>query len=138
MGSRCDAAAFECRKTNQNMPRHKSRTIILARVLDEVVLQHAHQDGGQEARQQQHRHAAVDDAEPVDLRQAVPSASAPWMLARALSGVTGKLCIATTKAAQIMMLAEGDTQGRQLTSKCCGRNWYFLRSARQHRHSSHR
>jgi hypothetical protein len=43
-------------------------TIIIAGVLDEVVLQHAHQDGRQEAGQQQHRDAAVDDAEPVDLR----------------------------------------------------------------------
>ncbi len=43
-------------------------SLVVARILDEVVLQHAHEDGGQETREQQHRHAAVDDGEPVDLR----------------------------------------------------------------------
>ena len=41
---------------------------LVARVLDEVGLEHAHEDGGQEAGQQQHGHARVDDGEPVDLR----------------------------------------------------------------------
>lgn len=34
----------------------------------EVRPQHPHEDGGHKARQQQDRHAAVDDAEPVDLQ----------------------------------------------------------------------
>mmetsp|Transcript_18486 Transcript_18486/g.45975 ORF Transcript_18486/g.45975 Transcript_18486/m.45975 type:complete len:697 (-) Transcript_18486:14-2104(-) len=42
--------------------------LVVARVLNEVVLQHAHQDSGQEPREQQHGDAAVDDAEPVDLQ----------------------------------------------------------------------
>jgi len=40
--------------------------VVLARVLDEVVLQHAHQDGGKESCEKEHRHAAVDDGEPVN------------------------------------------------------------------------
>ena len=36
-------------------------------VLDEVVLEHAHEDGGQESGEQQHGDAGVDDGEPVDL-----------------------------------------------------------------------
>ncbi len=42
-------------------------SLIVTRVLDEVVLEHTHEDGGQEARQQQHRHTAVDYGEPMDL-----------------------------------------------------------------------
>ena len=38
--------------------------------LDEVIFEHAHQNGGQEARQQQHRDTGVDDGEPVDLHRA--------------------------------------------------------------------
>ena len=45
-------------------------TFIIPCVLDKVLLEDAHEDGGQEARQQQHRHARVDDAEPVDLQSA--------------------------------------------------------------------
>jgi hypothetical protein len=36
--------------------------------LCEVVLEHSHEDGGQEAREQEHRDAAVDDGEPVDVQ----------------------------------------------------------------------
>ena len=43
-------------------------TFIIPAVLDEVLFEDAHEDGGQEAGQQQHRHTRVDDAEPVDLR----------------------------------------------------------------------
>ena len=42
--------------------------LVVAGELDEVVLQHPHEDGGEEASEKQHRHARVDDAEPVDLR----------------------------------------------------------------------
>ena len=49
-------------------PGFSRHTFLIAGVLEEVVLQHPHEDGGQEAREQQHRHARVDDAEPVDLR----------------------------------------------------------------------
>ena len=43
-------------------------TFIVARVLDEVIFEHAHEDGGQEPSQQHDRYAAVDDREPVDLQ----------------------------------------------------------------------
>ncbi len=43
--------------------------VALPCIFEEVILQHPKQDGGQEARQQQHSHAAVDDGEPMDLRQ---------------------------------------------------------------------
>lgn len=50
------------------LENRKEHTLtVIARILDEVCLQHAHQDGGQEAGQQQHGHARVDDGEPVDL-----------------------------------------------------------------------
>ena len=42
-------------------------SLIIAREFDEVILEHPHEDGGQEAGEKQHRHAGVDDAEPVDL-----------------------------------------------------------------------
>ena len=47
--------------------RNGGVTIVVARVLDKVVLEDPHQDGGEEAGKQQHRHAGVDDGEPVDL-----------------------------------------------------------------------
>ncbi len=45
-------------------------TFIIPCVLDEVILQHTHEDGGQEAGQQKHRDARVDDGEPVNLQTA--------------------------------------------------------------------
>ena len=42
-------------------------TFVITGVLDEVLFEDAHEDGGQEASQQQHRHTRVDDAEPVNL-----------------------------------------------------------------------
>ena len=44
-------------------------SLIIFRVLDKIVLQNPHEDGRQEARQQQHCHAAVDDGEPMNLRK---------------------------------------------------------------------
>ena len=41
---------------------------IVLGVLEKVLLEDAHENGGQEARQQQHRHTRVDDAEPVNLQ----------------------------------------------------------------------
>jgi len=41
--------------------------LVVAGVLQEVVLQHPQQDGGQEAGEQQDGDAGVDDGEPVDL-----------------------------------------------------------------------
>ncbi len=43
---------------------------IISGVLDEVLSEDPHEDGGQEARQEQHRHTRVYDAEPVDLQPA--------------------------------------------------------------------
>jgi hypothetical protein len=42
-------------------------TFVLPGVFDKVVLQNAHQDGGEEASEQQHGDTGVDDGEPVDL-----------------------------------------------------------------------
>ena len=42
-------------------------SLILARVLHKVILQHAHQNGCEETGEKQHGNAAVDDGEPVDL-----------------------------------------------------------------------
>ena len=52
-------------------------TFVIPRVLDKVVLQHTHQDRRQEAGQQQHRDAAVDDAEPVDLHRVASMSLTP-------------------------------------------------------------
>ena len=41
-------------KTQRNNAKQRTGLVVVC-VLDEVVLEHAHQDGGQEARQQQHR-----------------------------------------------------------------------------------
>lgn len=46
----------------------RSAHLVVARVLDKVVLQDAHEDGGQEAGEEQHGDAGVDDGEPVDLQ----------------------------------------------------------------------
>ncbi len=46
----------------------ESGTFIVARVLDEIIFEHAHEDGGQETSEQHHRHAAVDDGEPMNLQ----------------------------------------------------------------------
>lgn len=43
-------------------------TFIVTCILQEIILEHPHEDGGQEAGEKQHRDARVDDAEPVDLR----------------------------------------------------------------------
>ena len=48
---------------------HCSTLLIVPGVLDEVLFEDAHEDGGQEASQQQHRHTRVYDAEPVDLQE---------------------------------------------------------------------
>ena len=42
--------------------------LVVGRVLDKVVLEHAHEDGGQEAGEQEDGDAGVDDGEPVDLQ----------------------------------------------------------------------
>lgn len=58
------------------IPRATFRTcFVVTRVLDEVCLENSHEDSGQESRQQQHSHARVDDAEPVDLRNIAPTLS---------------------------------------------------------------
>ncbi len=49
--------------------RESRTSLVILGVLDKVILQDPHQDGRQEARQQQHRHTAVDDREPVNLHQ---------------------------------------------------------------------
>jgi hypothetical protein len=41
-------------------------TVLFAE-FDKISFKHPHHDGGQEASQEQHRDAAVDDGEPVDL-----------------------------------------------------------------------
>ena len=41
--------------------------LVILGVLEEVILKHAKEDSRQKASQQQHRHARVDDREPVDL-----------------------------------------------------------------------
>ena len=41
--------------------RESRTSLVILGVLDKVILQDPHQDGRQEARQQQHRHTAVDD-----------------------------------------------------------------------------
>lgn len=43
-------------------------TLIVACVLYEVILEHAHENGGQKSSQKHHCHAAVDDGEPVYLQ----------------------------------------------------------------------
>ena len=48
--------------------RQCSTLLIITGVFDKVLFEDAHEDGGQEAGQQQHRHTRVDDAEPVDLQ----------------------------------------------------------------------
>ena len=67
-------------------------TFIVARVLDEVIFEHAHEDGGQEPSQQHDRHAAVDDREPVDLQThgSIPSA----FLLRSSDEISKEDCIA--------------------------------------------
>ena len=45
-----------------------THTFIVPGILDKVLFEDAHEDGGQEASQQQHRHTRVYDAEPVDLQ----------------------------------------------------------------------
>ena len=64
--------------------QHAERAhLVVAAVLDKVVLEHAHEDGGQEPGQQQHRDAAVDDREPVDLqRRFCGRGAAAWALAQ--------------------------------------------------------
>ena len=47
---------------------HCSTLLVVPGVLDKVLFEDAHEDGGQETSQQQHRHTRVDDAEPVDLQ----------------------------------------------------------------------
>ena len=47
---------------------HCSTLLIVPGVLDKILFEDAHEDGGQEAGQQQHRHTRVYDAEPVDLQ----------------------------------------------------------------------
>ncbi len=70
--------------------------LIVLRILDEVVLQHPHEDGGQETGQQQHRHARVDDAEPMDLQ-----AHAAQTEVEVCSGSAGhKQCSLTTLLSQ--------------------------------------
>ena len=43
-------------------------SLIIAREFDEVILEYPHEDRGQEAGEEQDRHAGVDDTEPVNLR----------------------------------------------------------------------
>ena len=45
-----------------------STCFVVSGVLDKVLFEDAHEDGGQEAGQQQHCYTRVDDAEPVDLQ----------------------------------------------------------------------
>ena len=49
---------------------------IISGIFDEVLFEDPHEDGGQEARQQQHRHTRVYDAEPVDLQPEIAQVSA--------------------------------------------------------------
>ena len=44
-------------------------TFIILSVLDKILLEDTHEDGGQEASQQKHCHTGVDDTEPVDLQE---------------------------------------------------------------------
>jgi hypothetical protein len=53
---------------------------IILGVLDKVLFEDPHEDGGQEARQQQHRHTRVYDTEPVDLQPEIESESANVMM----------------------------------------------------------
>ena len=56
--------------------RSTGTCFIILGVLDEVLFEDPHEDGGQEARQQQHRHTRVYDAEPVDLQPKIECESA--------------------------------------------------------------
>ncbi len=56
--------------------RSTGTCFIILGVLDKVLFEDPHKDGGQEARQQQHRHTRVYDAEPVDLQPEIESESA--------------------------------------------------------------
>ena len=55
-----------------------THTFIVTGVLNKVLFEDAHEDGGQEAGQQQHRHTRVDDAEPVDLQTVGTSSISTW------------------------------------------------------------
>ena len=53
---------------------------IISGVLDKVLFEDPHENGGQEARQQQHRHTRVYDAEPVDLQPEIAHVSADVLI----------------------------------------------------------
>lgn len=65
--------------------------LVVARVLDKVVLEHAQQDGGQEAGEQQHGDAGVDDGEPVDLQVLLEELVAPVLVHAPREGERGAL-----------------------------------------------
>ena len=62
-------AAVHCLKQTDMQMQSCSTCFVISGVLDEVLLEDTHEDGGQEASQQQHRHTRVDDAEPVNLHE---------------------------------------------------------------------
>ena len=56
-----------CHKRHQTS-QQKRPTFIISGVFNKVILEHTHEDGGQESREQQHCDTGVNDAEPMDLQ----------------------------------------------------------------------
>lgn len=106
-------------------------SLVILGVLDEVVLEDPHENGRQEARQQQHCHAAVDDGEPMNLRQRKRLLHTPCQTSVRISLLPstpdGDIQQRDTAAGIDHMIAlrvSGSkviAEGRALTSRCCGR-----------------
>ena len=87
----------------------KATCFVVSGVLHKVLLQDPHEDGGQKSSQQQHCHAGVDDAEPVDLHNAGVLSS----------GATQFSCLAAQGCKACACLRNGHSQQEHTAKRFC-------------------